>query len=306
MGLWGRLKKKAKRVGKAVGKTAKKVGRQVKRSAAVAAPALLGPGLGEKVGVAIAKTAGKTAIKSTYSGMGRVSNVTGRVVQVVGTAVATWFGGPILGSAAYRGTALLRQLSQHEIAEAKYKAGVSQSRGHNVVWKKQPIRIVEALAVGVAGAAAGSIAGGTSFFASGSSMVSGILGGGSTAAGGASSAMLSSTEAMVAGETASGVAAAAAPAAGSSLLTTAGVGLGTSLVSTILPKLFGGGGGTSTGGVETGGVEVYTGEGGGAAGEAGFAGMADQASDFLSSDVGGIPMALIVGVVAVGLIWYFA
>jgi len=296
---WKKFRKKFR-------KTVKRVGKQIKRSAAVAAPALLGPGLGEKVGVAIAKTAGKTAIKSTYSGMSRVSNVTGRIVQIAGTVVGTVFAGPIAGSAIYRGTALLRQLSQHEMAEAKFKAGVSQTRGHNVVWKKQPLRIVEGLAAGVGAAAVGAIAGGTSIFASGSSMVSGIFGGGTAAAGGASPAMLSSTEAMVAGETASGVAAAAAPAAGSSLLTTAAVGLGGSLVSTVLPRLFGGGGGTSTGGVETGGVEVYTGEGGGAAGETGFAGMADQASDFLSSDVGGIPMALIVGVVAVGLIWYFA
>jgi len=296
---WKKFRKKFR-------KTVKRVGKQIKRSAAVAAPALLGPGLGEKVGVSIAKTAGKTAIKSTYKRMGQVSNVTGRVVQVVGTAVATWFGGPILGSMAYRATALGRQLGQKEIKEAKFKAGLTTTRGHKIVWRKQPVRILEAAAVGFGGAIAGSLAGGTSVFASGSSMVSGIFGGGTAAAGGASPAMLSSTEAMVAGETASGVAAAAAPAAGSSLLTTAAVGLGGSLVSTVLPRLFGGGGGTSTGGVETGGVEVYTGEGGGAAGETGFAGMADQASDFLSSEVGGIPMALIVGVVAVGLIWYFA
>lgn len=302
MGLWGRIKKKAKRVGKAVGKTAKKVGRQVKRSAAVAAPALLGPGLGEKVGVAIAKTAGKTAIKSTYSGMSRVSNVTGRIVQIAGTVVGTVFAGPIAGSAIYRGTALLRQLSQHEMAEAKFKAGVSQTRGHNVVWKKQPLRILEGLAAGVGGAVIGAAAGGTSIFASGSSMASGIFGGGTAAAGGASPAMLASTEAMVAGETAAGTAA----AGGGVLSTVASVGV--PVVGAVAPMLLQrlmGGGGTSMGGTEVGGTEVVIPGSDGGFGAGGFEGMAGQASDFLASDVAGIPMAVIVGGAALLLIWMF-
>lgn len=296
MGLWGRIKKKAKKVGKQVKRSSKQVGSQIKRSAAVAAPALLGPGLGDKVGIALANKN-----KSALKGLSRVSNVTGRIVQIAGTIVTTVFAGPIAGSAVYRGTALLRQLSQHETQEAKYKAGMTTTRGHNVVWKKQPLRIAEGIAAGVGVAAVGAIAGGTSLFASGSSMASGIMGGGTAAAGGtgASAAMQTSTAAMVAGET-GGVAA----AGGSSLLTTLGTGLGTSAVSMLLPRLFGAAG-TSTGGVSTGGTEVYTGEGGGAAGETGLAGVTGEVTDFLSGDIGGIPTGLIIGAIIIIAIYYW-
>jgi hypothetical protein len=307
MGLWGRIKKTAKRAGKAVAKTSKKVGRQVKRSAAVAAPALLGPGLGEKVGISIAGTM-KKGKASTLKGMARVSNVTGRVVQIAGTALGTIFAGPIAGAAIYRATALQRQLVQHEVQEAKFKAGMTTTRGHNVVWKKQPLRILEGVAAGVGAAAVGAIAGGTSIFASGSEMVSGIFGsGGTAAAGGETAAMKASTAAMVQGETAAGTAAAAAPAAGSSILSTAATTMGGALVTTAASRLLGGLGGTSTGGVSTGGTEVYTGEGtsGGGYGFTGDLGAAGGVGDMLSGDVAGIPMPLILGAVVILLIWMF-
>jgi hypothetical protein len=214
MGLWGRIKKTAKRAGKQVKRTTKVVGSQVKRSTIAVAPILLGPGLGEKVGIMAAGN-GKGS-KSALKAMGRVSNVTGRVVQIGATALGTIFGGPIVGAAAYRGTALLRQLNQHQVQEAKYKAGMTTTRGHNVVWKKQPVRILEGLAAGVGGAAVGSLAGGTSFFASGSSMFSGITGIGAAAPAttGVTGAMEASTASMIAGETGVTSSAAAAGAAG--------------------------------------------------------------------------------------------
>jgi len=294
MGLWGKIKKTAKRAGKQVKRSSTRVGKQIRRSAAVAAPALLGPGLGDKVGIELANK-NKSALKN----LSRVSNVTGRVVQIAGTIVTTVFAGPIAGSAVYRGTALLRQLSQHETQEAKYRAGMTTTRGHNVVWKKQPVRIIEGLAAGVGGAIVGAAAGGTSIFASGSEMVSGIFSAAPVATGGtgASAAMEASTASMVAGET-GGVAA----AGGSSLLTTLGTGLGTSAVSMLLPRLFGQG---SSGGVSTGGTEIYTGGESGGGGETGLAGVAGDVGDFLSGDVGGIPTGIIVAAIIVVAIYYW-
>jgi hypothetical protein len=305
MGLWGRLKKKAKKIGKQVKRTTKQAGGQLKRSTAVALPALLGPGLGDKAALALAKTGGKTARKSTLKGISKVSNVTGRIVQVGATAVATWFGGPILGAAAYRGTALMRQLSQHDIQEAKYKAGITTTRGHNVVWKKQPVRIIEGLAAGLGGAIAGAAAGGTSIFASGSSMVSGILGSGGAAAGGtgaASAGMEASTSAMVAGETAAGTA-----AAGGGIGTLGYVSAGTGVLG-IASKLFGGGKGAGGGGSSEGGiVENYvTGDSGllGAQGPLGDQGLGLVSED--GSILGtGIPMVYVAIAIIALILWYY-
>jgi hypothetical protein len=300
---WKKFRKKLR-------KTVKRVGKQIKRSTAVAAPALLGPGLGEKVGVSIAKTAGKTAIKSTYKRMGQVSNVTGRVVQVAGTAIATWFGGPILGSMAYRGTALMRQIGQKEIQEGKFKAGLTTTRGHKIVWKKQPVRILEAAAAGLGGAIVGAAAGGTSIFASGSSMITGAFGGGGVAAGGtgASAAMQSSTAAMVAGETGGAAAAttAAAAAGGTGVLGYVAPALG---LAGLASRFLGGGAAPSGGTIMEGGItEVYSGEGGvlGAEGPLGpdGLGLVSEDGSFLGT---GIPMLIVVVVLLAAVAyWYFA
>ena len=176
MGLFKKIKKAAKKVGKSVGKTTKKVGGQIKRSAAVAAPALLGPGLGTKVAVGLAH-----GNKSALKGAGRVANVTGRGVQIVGTALATYFGGAVAGAAAYRGTALLRQIDQKAIRDARYKAGGVSSSGRTIKWKKHAVRTVSTVAAAYMGAGAMAAAAGGKFatggFQSGQSIL-GKLGGG--------------------------------------------------------------------------------------------------------------------------------
>jgi hypothetical protein len=123
MGLWKKIKKSVKKVGTAVKKTAAQVGKQVKRSVAVASPILLGPGLGEKVGVYVSRTAGKTAKKSTLAGMAKTGRVTGTVVQVVGTAVATYFGGPVAGKAAYAVTGAAKKGGKYVIQKEQYRQG---------------------------------------------------------------------------------------------------------------------------------------------------------------------------------------
>jgi hypothetical protein len=232
MGLWKKVKK-----------AVKKVGKQVKRSAAVAAPALLGPGLGAKVGVAIAKTAGKTAQKATYKGIGQVSNVTGRVVQVGGTALATWFGGPVAGAAVYRGTALLRQLDQKQVKDAKQAAGLTSHGGKHIAWKKHAVRTASTVGAAVVGGAALSLAGGsglTSTFASVPSLVGGIFKGGaavpmSPTGDTSSPEMDASTADMLAGETGGGFSDAGIPGSpggggsGSGWLDTLG-GIGTGII----------------------------------------------------------------------------
>jgi hypothetical protein len=139
MGLWKKVKKAAKRAGKAV-----------KRSVAVAAPVLLGPGLGEKAGVAVSRTAGKTARKSTLAYMGRVSRVTGKVVQVAGTAVATVFGGPAAGAGAYRVSGTMAKLGQYTVKSEQYRAGYTHTKPRRVNWGSEALGL--GLAVGAAGA----------------------------------------------------------------------------------------------------------------------------------------------------------
>jgi hypothetical protein len=128
MGFLKKLKKAVKKVGKSVGSTVKKIGKQVKRSTAVAAPALLGPGLGEKVGVYVSRTAGKTAKKSTLKGMAKVGRVGGTVVQVVGTAVATYFGGPVAGKAAYAVTGYAKKGGAFIVKQEQYKQGFKSTK----------------------------------------------------------------------------------------------------------------------------------------------------------------------------------
>lgn len=123
MGFWKKVKKAVKKVGKSVAKTAKKVGQQVKRSTAVAAPILLGPALGEKVGVYVSRTAGRTAKKSTLKGIAKTGRVTGTVVQVAGTAVATYFGGPMAGKAAYAVTGFAKKGGKYIIQKEQYRQG---------------------------------------------------------------------------------------------------------------------------------------------------------------------------------------
>jgi hypothetical protein len=141
MGLWGKVKK-----------AAKKVGKQVKRSVAVAAPILLGPGLGEKVGVSIAKTAGSTAKKSMYQHMGQTSKVTGKVVQVAGTAVASWFGGPVAGAAVYKFTGTMGKLGQNIVKTQQYKEGLTHTKPTRMNWSGEAM----GLGTAVVGALAGS------------------------------------------------------------------------------------------------------------------------------------------------------
>lgn len=148
MGLWKKIKKGVKKAGKAVKKTAKTIGRQIKRSTAVAAPALLGPGLGEKVGVYVSRTAGKTAKKSTLKGIQKVGRVGGTVVQVVGTAVATYFGGPVAGKAAYAVTGYAKKGGKYLVQKEMYKEGYKKTK------PKRPNLLAE-LASGI-----GSILGG--------------------------------------------------------------------------------------------------------------------------------------------------
>jgi hypothetical protein len=153
-----------KRAGKSVKRTAKKVGKQVKRSAAVAAPAMLGPGLGEKVGLGIARTAGKTAEKSVLRHMAQVSKVTGKTVQVAGTVVATWFGGPAAGAGAYKLTGAASQFGLANIRRAQYRKGFTNTVPTGYKYGD--------LGLGLAGAGATFLAGG------GGSMIGGALGGG--------------------------------------------------------------------------------------------------------------------------------
>ena len=163
MGLWKKVKK-----------AAKKVGKQVKRSVAVAAPALLGPGLGEKVGVAVAKTAGTTAKKSMYQHMGQTSKVTGKVVQVAGTAVASWFGGPVAGAAAYKVTGTMGKLGQNIVKTQQYKEGLTHTKPGRMNWAGEAL----GLGAAVGGAFAGASVAGVDPFSGLQGVIGEALGGG--------------------------------------------------------------------------------------------------------------------------------
>jgi len=171
MGFLKKLKKSVKKVGKSVGSTVKKIGKQVKRSTAVAAPALLGPGLGEKVGVYVSRTAGKTAKKSTLRGMAKVGKVGGTVVQVVGTAVATYFGGPVAGKAAYAVTGYAKKGGAFIVKQEQYKQGYTQTK---------PTRpsFVANLVQGVASVVGAVLGGGGSVLGGGGGGGDGVAGGG--------------------------------------------------------------------------------------------------------------------------------
>jgi len=184
MGLWKKVKK-----------VAKKVGKQVKRSAAVAAPALLGPGLGEKVGVGIARTAGTTAKKSMYQHMGQVSKVSGKVVQVVGTAVASWFGGPVPGAAAYRVTGTMGKFGGQIVKKQQYREGLTHTKPGKMNWAQEGIGLVGA----VAGALAGAKVAGVDPFSGLQNVVMGELRGSGDTGGGAAGSVGSSGYAGVPG-----------------------------------------------------------------------------------------------------------
>jgi hypothetical protein len=136
-----------RRAGKQIKRSARRIGSQVKRSAAVSAPILTGGLLGTRIGVSIAKTTGKHQA-GVLKRMSPVSKAMGRVEQVGATIAATWFGGPVAGAAAYRGTTLSRTYTDRMIRQAR---GMDS---RPIQWKEQGIRTAATVAAAYVGATA--------------------------------------------------------------------------------------------------------------------------------------------------------
>jgi hypothetical protein len=185
VGLWKKVKKAAKKVGGAV-----------KKATAVGLAAGGNP-LTTKVAMKVAKSQGKYRSKSTVKVVGQVAKTTSKVAQLGGTAVATVFGGPMAGAAAYRLGALNKQYVDREVAKAK------GTKVRKIAWKKQAIRGAYTVAGGAAAGLGASLLGGTGaggMFGSGMTLAKNIFGGGSPL-GGASASEQKSIDDMVAMET---------------------------------------------------------------------------------------------------------
>lgn len=153
MGFLKKVKKGFKKVGKSVkkvakstGKVAAKVAKKVVRTAVYKPTAMAMSASGTPWGFKGAKKLSRS--KTELKMYGKVALASGKGVQLVGTAVAGWFGGPVAAAAAYRVGALNKQYIGREVDRAKGKSP------RKIAWKKQAVRGVTSIAAAYAGAAA--------------------------------------------------------------------------------------------------------------------------------------------------------